>query len=221
MPSTRNTGTVGGAEFTKAQVRFFDFVSFTFPSPTGVIRYTNKPGGFVGNIDGTSQTWVEWDIKVPGLAIAQQSKLDVSWIEIGDNNDVWSSLVMNVGIETRPVTIWSAWFDPSDALLGKFSPYYGRLDQAQIRGKARISITPLRSGLSQLLPARIIGPICGYIYGDARTCQPPPGTTTTFPTCDHTRAACAVRSNLAHFGGFDLLPAINTPTTWRVQNSSS
>lgn len=215
-PIERSLGAIATSEPAENTVKFWDFVKIDFPSPTNTLRYTNRTGGFVGDIEGSSQTWTEYDVKVGDLAQTQQKVLDVSWIDLANLNNVWSDLILNTGIEGRPVTIYQAWFDTdTDAKLGQFSPYYGRLDRAAYRdGRVRVAVTPDRSGFSQMLPARIIGPICGYIFKDTLTCQYVGAET----TCDHTRAACANRSNLSHFGGFDQLPDPTKPITWRTFN---
>lgn len=213
-PVERNLGTISTSTVEARRVEFFEFVKLTFPSPTGVLRYTNKTGGFVGDIDGSSQTWTPYDVTVGELAQTQQNVLDVSWVQFGNNNNVFSTLILNIGIENRPVTIYQAWFTPgTQTKEGQYSPYYGRLDKAvPSRGKFKISIVPDKSGFAQMLPARIIGPICGYIFKDPFTCQYVGADT----SCDHTRTACLNKTNTAHFGGLDQLPDPNTPITWRT-----
>lgn len=213
-PVERGLGGTPTSAVEARRAKFFWFVKITFPSPTGVLRYTDRPGGFVGDIEGSSQTWTAYDVRVGELTQTQQTVLDVSWIEIANNNNVWSTLILNTGIANRPIELWQAWFDPdTDAKSGQNSPFYGRLDKAvPVRGKFKISIVPDKSGFSQQLPARVIGPICGYIFKDTATCQYVGADT----ACDHTREACRNKSNLAHFGGFDQLPNPNVPITWKT-----
>lgn len=213
-PVERSLGAIATSEPAETTIAFYDFVKFIFPSPTGTLRYTNKAGGFVGDIDGSSQTWTEYDVRVGEINQTQQRTLDVSWIDLANLNNVWSNLVLNTGIEGRPVTVYQAWFDPdTDAKLGQFSPYPGRIDRASYsKGRIKIAIAPEKSGFSQMFPARVISPICGYIFKDTATCQYVGADT----TCDHTRTACSLKSNLAHFGGFDQLPDPTKPILWRT-----
>lgn len=214
----RGLGGVPSATLDGATVYFYDFVRFDFPSPTNTLRYTNKPSGFVGNIDGGSQTWVAYDMRVGAVPQSMQSILDVGWLTLQNVDNVWSDILLNKVWEFRPIYIWQGWFNPTtEAFVGNPKFYEGRTEKADYEnGRVRVSFTPHRSGQNVLFPNRVIGPNCGYIFKDTETCQYVGATV----VCDHTRAACAAMaggSNLAHFGGFDLLPSISqAATVWKI-----
>ncbi len=206
----RDLGGLNPNELTATAIQFYSFARFEFPAPTGTLYYTDRPGGYTGDLgEGSgSVTWVQWDIVFQDISNSQQTIMDVASIDIANLNNVWSALVLNIGIEMRPVLLMHVWFDlTTGAVLGKPKLYSGRMELARIKqGKCTISLIPHRSGMSQMLPGRIIEPSCGLVYGDARTCQYPGPFTGDFASCDHSRDACAKRSNLLHFGGEDLIP---------------
>lgn len=200
-------------------VQFYNFARFDFPSPTGILRYTNKPGGYTGSLDGGSATWTEYDFRFQDVSNSEQTIMDVSSVSIGNLNNTWSSLVLNTGIEMRPVLLLQVWFNiATGAVTGNMRLYSGRMELARYReGRFEISLIPHRYGFSQMLPGRVIGPTCGYVYGDTRTCQYPGPFTAPYDKCDHSRTACAARSNLAHFGGEDLIP--KEKLVWKVRQA--
>lgn len=217
MYESRDLG--GTPDLDAKTVQHYNFARFDFPSPTGTIRYTNKPGGYTGNIDGVSATWTEYDFRFTDISNSQQTIMDVSSISIANLNNTWSGLMLNIGIEMRPILLLQVWFNISTgATTGKMRFYSGRMEVARYQtGRVEISVVPHRYGLSQMLPGRIIGPTCGYIYGDPRTCQYPGPFTGDFESCDHSRTHCQARSNLVHFGGEDLIP--KEKLIWKVRQS--
>jgi hypothetical protein len=219
VPDVRDVGAITQADLDAENISFNDFVRIEFPSPTGTKRFTNRPGGYVGNIDGASQTWDEYDVVVGRLAQGADSILDVSWVDFADVDNVFSGYAeLHNGLTYISATIFRAHFaipdDPPDspgALLDSYIVYDGRLDEAQVGTRIRISLVPHRTSMGKPLPARLFLPGCQNEYGDEMCQRTPDGT---FPTCPKTRDACIARGNIVHFVGFDLIPKQNAVLKW-------
>lgn len=190
-----------------------EFVRIDFPAPTGIIRLTNRGGGFTGNIDGTVETWSEWGLHVGGMQQGLNTIFSVSWIELLNAGNTWTTRMLNERVEVRPVYIWQVRFNDDGTLKGKTRFYTGRLDKPAYQNKwVKIAIEALRSGQRRKFPGRTCTAGCQFILGDPRTCQAAidPGD-----WCDGTRRMCKEDfANEHHYGGFDLFD--DREVTWNV-----
>jgi hypothetical protein len=216
----RDVDGISEATFQASTVNWFYFVKIEFPAVTPfsavTLRYTQRKGGFVGDIDGSSQTWDEYDFKVEGLAQSHDSILEVSSINLQNTDGFWTYKMFAYGLRGRWVTVYQVWLTPSliPTLVGKYILFQGQIDEAELTIRAQLSLTPFRTPFAITVPGRRYSDLCGYIYKDPATCQ----YVGAVPTCDRTRNGAngcnPAHANQSHFGGFDLLPKPNTTLTW-------
>jgi hypothetical protein len=200
----------------KSVIAFEYFVKIDLGA-TGVFRYTTRQQDLTANIDGAALLWSAYDVVVGNLSQAQQSPLEVSWIDIANLNNNWSALIFGATqVRLRPVTVWEVQFNPTDMITILATPklWEGVIDSADFDGaRVRISVVPYRTTWDKNALS-IIEPRCPFDYKGPR-CQ----STSTDPLCDRTRTACAAHvggngNNVAHFGGCDWLPAAGLDVAW-------
>ncbi len=200
------------------------FVKLEIPAGT-FVYYTDRPTDFVdssGLITASEAipdltTWSAYDVVVASVVQNQTSPLDISYIEIGNLNNVWSTYLLSTGTRFRNVWIYFAWFDPdTDALLGSMKMFEGKTDEATIGTRIHIALVPHRTSWNALLPARRYLPTCQYLFKDPDTCA----NSGTDLTCARTLAACGSHNGgnsatqVARFGGFVLLPPAGFKLVW-------
>ncbi len=210
----RTLGSITVNDVSANQVNFFWFVQIEIPDDT-FVRYTDMPSDFTGDeISGDNVTWTSYDFKVGTITQNQSSPLDVSYIDLGNADNIWSDYTLVDGARYRHVKLWQAWFDPdTDAFIGSLMMYDGRTDEIHLGTRARIALSPHATPWSQMVPARRFLPTCTYVFKEENTCQYV-GVDTV---CLKTLADCQARtggSNEAHFGGFLNMPDPQTKITW-------
>jgi len=152
----------------------YDFCRIDLPAPNGVIRLTNFPQGYVGNIDGSGvQTWIHSHVAPDGITWSDQRPEDVSWVELWNFDNVWSTILLNYDLEFKPIQLWQAHFNPTTkALLGQPQMWKGRTDKCDITGGIiRISLVPDRSTFSVEAPWVTVGPTCQNVFKEGFSCQ--------------------------------------------------
>jgi len=172
-PVERNLDGIPTSELDKNVIAFYDFFRLDMPAPTGIIRRTNYPKGYVGNIDGTTQTWVHSHVAVSGINWTQPRPQDVGWVDLWNFDNLWSTLLLTVGLEYRPVQIWHAQYDAATrALLGRPRLWSGRTEKIDASGPiARFSLVPSTSGLASGAPFISISAACQNVFKDPFTCN--------------------------------------------------
>lgn len=156
-------------------IQYAWFVKIEIPAGS-FIYYTDKSSDYVDashNINGVdTPTWSSYDIKIGPLVQNQISPLDVSYIEIENLDNVWSTYMLTNGTRFRSIQIYMAWFDPiTDAFLGSMKVFDGRSDECTLGSRIRMSLVPHRTPWNALVPARRFLPTCQYLFKDTSTCQ--------------------------------------------------
>jgi len=215
----RNTGSISDANFGAAVVDYDVFVKWEFPSPTGTKRYTTRSGGFTGDIDGSSQTWTEFGIRIGALQQSMDGVLPVSWVEFDNLDYTWTNLAYTPGLRGVTVSIYFGWFDTAGALIDAYLGYAGKADEHELSESCHVSLIPHTPIWTRRILGPDIGESCINIYKDPDTCQyagAEPGGETT---CHKSRKNCNDRSNILNFNGDDLMPSHSTPFQWGVYSS--
>jgi hypothetical protein len=170
-PGERNVDGIATTVFDAAEVELYDFLRLDLPSPNGIIRYTNFPQGYVGDIDGAgSQTWVAADIKPSTLNWSQTTPEDVAWVDIWNTDNVWSTLLLNYNIDGYPIRLWQAWINPGNgALYGRPLMWKGLTDVCGTQGGTtmRLGLVPSRSNLGVMAPWAKCASTCQQVFRDA------------------------------------------------------
>lgn len=215
MTATRNLGGVQVATIAANVVDWSLFVRIDFPSPTGTQRFTDRPGGFTGNIDGSSQAWTEKSFVLGAANQSRQDVLSVSWLEFDNLDYTFQSWANTPGLRDVVVKVYAGWFN-GGSLEGAYAIYEGRFDDAEISQKAKITLKPHVTTWAQKILGNVLGTSCMNIFKDTATCQYVGADT----TCNFSRYACNLKGNLARFNGFDLMPHPDQKITWgRVPTS--
>lgn len=208
---TRNLDGVPTSVFDGSELVFSDFVKIEFPT-SGTKRYTDHPGGFTGDIDGSSQTWAEEALTIGRLQQSRDDVLEVSWVQFSNIEFTWTSFASE--LRGTKVTVWRAWFDPSTGSLhGSPQMFAGRIDDATIGTHARLTLIPHTTPWSHDVPPQSVGPDCFNVFKDPATCQYVGVDTSclkTFNDCD-TRTG---GSNTVNFNGFRKLPNPDEKVYW-------
>uniref|UniRef100_UPI0039787912 hypothetical protein n=1 Tax=Salmonella sp. SAL4445 TaxID=3159900 RepID=UPI0039787912 len=82
------------------------FFKVAFPAPLGTLRYTNLIGGFIGNGDGSSQTWVYRDFVLGRVSQGVVSFTTVSWIDMANLDFVWDGYIADYGVHKRACVVY-------------------------------------------------------------------------------------------------------------------
>lgn len=234
MPSLRN---LGGVDLAK---NVFDDWSWFFKFTVGgtTYRYTDmarpvNTGQFVGNIDGSSQTWIERWLSVPKIDQNAQGLYTVSSIEVDNVDNVFGNLANSPGLRGASYELWCAYFIPGTSGPGQtpvidgipFRFVAGVLDDSQWvvdsqeRPVGQITLIPSLASFARMVLGPGLGALCVNIFKDPTTCQ----YVGPDSTCDKTRTGsngCRNRTggtNEVHFNGADLNPAPGTTVTWHYQ----
>jgi len=217
----RSLGTIPQSAVQANTVALEWFLVITIPAPVSLtVRYTTKQGGFVGNIDGTSQTWSEppgGALNVDGLTQGEQNPLALNTLQIGnmDSGTVFSGYVLQVGsVRGWACGIYYAQFNPTTGALLGVVPFFtnAQLDAFELGDVISLTVVPQRDMWTQKVPRRRTGTTCANRFKDPRTCQ----YVGIVTTCDHTRGSggCGGLSNLVHFMGDDLAPKPGSTISW-------
>lgn len=176
----RNIGTIDPNDLNSERIAWSWFVSINV-SGVGVQRYTDSSDDYTGDIDGSSQTWTAWDLSVGNLDQGSQSAVSVSWIEVANLDETFSTWANSPGLRNADVEVWYAQFDvATDALVDSVPMYVGRIDNHRIGPRAYLALKPGRStwarstftavpGQSPLLPAPLMPKDGVTIYWNVAT----------------------------------------------------
>lgn len=174
-PAERNVDGIATARFDDAVIQLYDFLRLDLPAPNGIIRLTNYPQGYSGDIDGAGvQSWNHADIVPSSLSWSQQTPQDVAWVEIWNIDNVWSTLILNYDVEFKPIQLWQAWLNVSTgALYGRPRMWAGRTDQPSISAGVRLRLTlvPARSQFAVTAPFITIATVCQNVFKEPNSCQ--------------------------------------------------
>jgi hypothetical protein len=207
----RNVGGVPTSDFSAGTVRPFIFYRIDFPSPTPARRYTNKPGGFTGNIDGLgSFPWSEYAIDITAFSEGRDSTSNVTAIEIGNAGGEWYVLEASPGFADVPVDIWIGRFDSTaTTLLGSYRRTRGVFGSYDLAETLQIEIVPEAAAWVTDVPIEM-GAACSAPFKHPELCTYA-GTDTT---CLRTLADCTSKGNQAQFLGLALGIPPGTEISW-------
>jgi hypothetical protein len=146
------------------QLAYFHFVKLTFPSPTGVLRFTTYPAdSYVGDIDGASESWIGTrPMRVTGLGYGRDTPLSDASVEFGNMDDYFSSLRNTHGVlRAMPVSIYRAHFEITDGpvigdLYRSHLVFKGQTDRASLGDTCGLALIPSRPPWASLFPKRRI-----------------------------------------------------------------
>jgi hypothetical protein len=181
---------------------YWDFVKITFPSPIGILRYTDRPGGYTGNIDGTVQTWTETIFSFGGINQSYGNLNKVDWIVFADLTSLFKGLIYNPGIKNRLVSLYTGrWNVSTNALIKAYPIFEGKINDGEGEDEVRLS---LKSGFEDIkIPYAKMGGRCLNDFMNPLDCQYP---YTAGLTCAKTRAACAAYGNEININIYDDMP---------------
>lgn len=175
MTDLRDVATVASARFDDDQIAIREFVKVEFTGGPGTLRYTNKPSGFVGDIDGSSQTWTELaNLTIGPLQQGRDSALEVSWVEFPDADaaNTWVGYLTSPGVRGVPCTIYRAHYSVSSgALYDAYTLYEGEMDEGRDMG-TRVRVVLVPAGERTQVPGRAFLP-----HMDEFLLMPKPGET--------------------------------------------
>jgi hypothetical protein len=146
------------------QLAYFHFVKLTFPSPTGVLRFTTYPAdSYIGDIDGASQTWDGTrPMRVTGLGYGRDTPLSDASVEFGNLDDYFSALRNTHGVlRGMPVSIYRAHFEVTAGpvigdLYRSHLVFKGQTDRASLGDTCGLALLPSRPPWASLFPKRRI-----------------------------------------------------------------
>lgn len=189
----------------------WDFIKIIFPSPVGELRFTNRPTGYTGNIDGTSQVWGEIDYTHGPLTQSSQSILAVTWIQFANIDYNFTNYAYEYGIRNRLATLYTGVWDPSttpSTFKEAYVSYDGTLDAGEFGIHAKITLKPHHTPWYYLIPRGKMEGRCINTYRDPMDCQYT-GAEPISPvqlTCGYTRFDCRLRSNELNINIYDGMP---------------
>jgi hypothetical protein len=146
------------------QLAYFHFVKITFPSPTGILRFTTYPAdSYVNNVDGTSQTWDgSRPMKVTGLGYGRDTPLSDASVEFANLDDYFSGLRNTHGVlRGMPVSIYRAHFEvvAGPVIGGLYRSelvFKGQTDRASLGDTCGLALLPSSPPWASLFPKRRI-----------------------------------------------------------------
>lgn len=198
----RSIGAITAAQLAAENIDWSYFVKWTDADGTGPFYYTDRPGGFVGNIGALgSQTWVETDVIVGPIPQSVQDFNVVSWIDFSNVDFSWRNRASV--IRWSDVLIFVGQFDPAaGTLIDSWKIWQGEADDAILGVRARISLKPEKALWAQRVCWQVPGHTCFNVFKDPLTCQYIGADT----SCRHDRDDCTGKLNTLHFNIFDLMP---------------
>lgn len=142
--------------FDAAELSWCYCVRLDLGSPAGTVRYTDggPSGDITDNIDGTSQTWARWPMRMGDLDQGDQDVLSVSRVFLGNNNDppTFSGWAKTPGFRNAAVQIWRVYFDSAGARVNKYKEYEGSIDNQVIGVWAELVLKPHHTPWSREAP---------------------------------------------------------------------
>jgi hypothetical protein len=219
---TRSLGGLSASALSDRQILGFVFVYLGIDAGDGgPFYFTEKAGGFVGDVDGSgSHTWANTGlVGFGGLSNDAQTPEAVSWVELRNVNTgqpgtagaegVWYSRMIDGILRGKPATVWRVWFASNGTIAGKWKLIDGFIDDISGGPTIRVSISPGKFPWLNWLPTMTIGPTCPYVYKGANC-----GYTGGLASCRRTFTDCDNHGNTARFGGWQHLPKPGDKITW-------
>lgn len=198
---------------TSAEVEEWSFLKITLPAPHETLRFTDRPGGYTGEIvNGGSQIWVETDFDNGPFSLSSQQVLVVNWIKFANTDGFWSTIGQEVTIRGIPIVAYKGNFNIDTGNLEEaYIEYLGTLDEAEFKEEATFTIKPHDTPWSSLVLYNKLAAKCINDFMNPEDCQFPytPGL-----TCAKTRAACREYENEEHINIYDDLPKPNERLTY-------
>jgi hypothetical protein len=191
-------------------IAFWHFAAITLPSPVGIQRFTNRPTGYTGNIDGSSQVWAESSLEVGPIHQSRQQTLQVNWIKFINLDYTWTNWAFTPGIRGSLVSIYEAWWDTSTTpftFVESFIGYEGKIDDHELGTRVQLVLRPFHTPWTlRILQEKMEGK-CVNIYRNSEDCQYAGAEPVGEVTCAKTRTACAARSNTININIYDDAPS--------------
>jgi hypothetical protein len=203
----RTLGSITEAILSANEYEEYDFIKIVFPSPVGTLRFTNRPNGYIGNIDGTSQTWVEVDYIHGPISQANQNILVVTWIRFANIDYTWTNYAYQYGIRGREATLYTGVWNPATGLfVNSYISYNGTLDEGEFNEYAKITVKPHHTPWHYLIPRGRMEGRCINTYRDLMDCQYTGAEPVGQLTCGYTRFDCRARGNEININIYDDMP---------------
>lgn len=205
---TRSLGTVTDAIIAANEIEYWNFVSIELASPVGLMRFTDRPYGFTGNIDGTSQTWNEADLEVGPIFQSRQEVLQVSWMKFANLDYTWTNWGFTPGLRDSKVNIYTGWWNtstPTPVFAGAYKIYEGLVDAVELSAYAQLTLRPHHVPWSYKVPP-IQGGRCINVYRNPEDCQYFGAEPVGQVTCPKTRQGCIDRGNTINLNIYDDAP---------------
>lgn len=206
------------------EVRTFQLIKIDFVQLNGTpapVYWTNAGFPIVTPSPSRSDQapaarWIPMPFKAGSIGSRGESQNAASFL-VGNADNSLSPIVYQVGYKPSAgdlVHVWEAWFDPSttkavpDDSTKLIIAAIQSMDVSRQNVEAwiRIVLCPPVIFQSKVMPPRSITSKCTLVF-KGPACQYTGGDT----TCVHTLVDCTAKGNLANFGGFPTLPAIQTP----------
>jgi hypothetical protein len=189
------------------ELEYATFVRIDIGTP---LRFTDRPGGFTGAIDGASHTWYETDFQHGPLRQSKQDVLVSTWISFSNLDDEWINRVY-AGVTRRAKTVFyvAIWNPQNDAFLGATPIYHGRLDEGELDIRGKFSIIPHHVPWSMKVPFTRMAGRCTNDYRNPEDCQYTGAEPSGQVTCGKTRSDCRLRGNEININIYDDIPKMN------------
>lgn len=205
----RTLGDITEAILAANEYEEWDFIKIEMPSPVGTLRFTNRPGGYEGNIDGDINDWAEVDYTHGPLSQSSQNILVVTWIQFANIDYTWTNYALQYGIRNRITTLYTGVWNPvDDSFVDSYISYNGTLDAGDFGVTAKISLKPHHTPWYSPVPRGKMEGRCINTYRDPMDCQYT-GAEPTSPvqlTCGYTRFDCRLRGNELNINIYDDMP---------------
>jgi hypothetical protein len=210
----RTLGSITDAILTANEVEYWAFVKLILPAPIGTLRFTDRPGGFVGNVDGTSQTWVEVDVTHGPIRQSRQDIMIVNWVQFANLDFTWTNYALQYGLRNRQITIYTGWFDSVGAFVGSVNLFEGLTDEADCSDYCRLVLKPFSPPWDYKIPPAKMGGRCINDYRNPMDCQYAGAEPVGQVTCGKTRQHCRDRGNEININIYDDMPPDGQEITW-------
>jgi hypothetical protein len=189
------------------ELEYFTFVRIDTNVP---LRFTDRPGGFTGPIDGSSHTWFDTDFAHGPLRQSQQDILVATWISFSDLDNEWTNRVYaDIARKSKIIFYVGIWNPQNGAYLGATPIYHGRLNEGEFDVRGRFSITPHYIPWSQKVPFTRMSGRCTNDYRNPEDCQYTGPEPDGQVTCGKTRQDCRARGNEININIYDDIPKAN------------
>jgi hypothetical protein len=142
--------------FSTAELAWCYCVRLDIGSPVGTKRFTDGGplGDLTSNVDGTSQTWTKWPLRVGDLDQGDQKVLSVSRVFFGNTDDppTFSGWAKTPGFRNVAAQVWRVYFDSTGAKVNQYKEYEGSVDNQVIGMWAELVFKPHHTPWSREAP---------------------------------------------------------------------